>query len=111
VNEKFVNQRRYCIELDGGSRSEKIARADITFFNDETSGKKKKLLKGSIIDVSKFDTDPGFMRKFGDRKKVIDTYVNKVIAKSGKRISSRDAYFGSFHCGYDTFHSNQSDGC
>ncbi len=96
VNEKFVNSAGDTVLiLDGGSRSEKIARADITFFNDETSGKKKKLLKGSIIDVSKFDTDPGFMRKFGDRKKVIDTYVNKVIAKSGKRISSRDAYFGS----------------
>jgi 2',3'-cyclic-nucleotide 2'-phosphodiesterase/3'-nucleotidase len=96
VNEKFVNSAGDTVLiLDGGSRSEKIVRADITFSHDKSAGRNRKTIKGRIIDVDKYDTDPGFMKEFGDRKKVIDNYVNKVIAKSGKSITSRDAYFGS----------------
>ncbi|NMC37014.1 MAG: bifunctional metallophosphatase/5'-nucleotidase [Bacteroidales bacterium] len=96
VNEKFINSAGDTVLiLDGGSRSEKIVRADITFSNDRAGGSMRKILKGKIIDVDKYETAPGFMKKFGDIRNVIDTYVNKVIAKSEKSITSRDAYFGS----------------
>lgn len=96
VNEKFINSAGDTVLiLDGGSRSEKIARADITITHDKTKGKGRKVVKGRIIDAGNFPVDPGFMREFGDRRKVIDKYVNKVIARSEKSISTRDAYFGS----------------
>ncbi len=95
-NEKFINSAGDTVLiLDGGSRSEKIARADIKITYDRVAGKKRKLLKGRIIDVGKYPADPGFINKFGDRSKVIDKYVSTPIARSEKTVSSRDAYFGS----------------
>ena len=96
VNEKIVNSAGDTVLiLDGGSRSEKIARADIVFSSDKSSGKRYKHLKGKIIDVESYPADPEFMKEFGGRKKVIDEYVNKVIATSEAGITSRESYFGS----------------
>jgi 2',3'-cyclic-nucleotide 2'-phosphodiesterase/3'-nucleotidase len=91
ANEKIVN----CVGdtvliLNGGSRSENIAKADITF---RRRGQKK--ISGDIIKVKDFDPDPEFISKFAKQNDTIKQYVDRVIGTSGATISSRDSYFGS----------------
>jgi 2',3'-cyclic-nucleotide 2'-phosphodiesterase/3'-nucleotidase len=94
--QKFVNSAGDTIlVLDGGSRSEKIARADIVISAKKTNGRRDRKVSGSIIDVKDFPSDPEFMNRFSAQNKVIGQYVNKIIGESTATISSRDAYFGS----------------
>jgi 2',3'-cyclic-nucleotide 2'-phosphodiesterase/3'-nucleotidase len=96
ANEKFVN----CVGdtlliLNGGSRSENIARADITLYSDKIKGKKHRKMDGSIVGVKDFSPDHSFIKNFETQNTIINDYVNKVIGNSTATISSRDAYFGS----------------
>ena len=96
ANEKFVNSAGDTILiLNGGSRSENIARADITIFSEKIKGKRHKAVSGKIVGVKDCDPDPVFIKKFETQNTVINDYVNKVIGNSTATISSRDAYFGS----------------
>ena len=95
ANEKFVNSAGDTVLiLDGGSRSEKITRADVTISSGKTKGKKQRKIKGSIINVADFKPDPEYISKFSPQEKIIEGYVNRVIGTSSETISSRDAYFG-----------------
>ena len=96
VNKKIINSAGDTVLiLEGGSRAEKIARADVTFYTDKLSGKKQKSLRGRIVDVDNYDPDPEFINKFAAQRKVIMEYVGKEIAVFDKTISSRESYFGS----------------
>jgi 2',3'-cyclic-nucleotide 2'-phosphodiesterase/3'-nucleotidase len=96
ANEKFVNSAGDTILiLNGGNRSEDIARADITIFSEKIKGKRHKAVSGKIVGVKDYDPDPVFIKKFETQNTVINDYVNKVIGTSTATISSRDAYFGS----------------
>ena len=96
VNKKIVNSAGDTVlVLDGGSRSEKIARADIIIASGGKTGKKQLKLTGEIIDVDNYKPDHDFMTKFEASDKLIRKYVDKVIANSETDISSRDSYFGS----------------
>ncbi len=96
VNEKTVNSEGDTILiLDSGSRSEKIARADIVLKYANSEKKIRKLIKGEIIDVDKYTAHPDFMKKFGDKQPVIENFVNEVICTSEATITSRESYFGS----------------
>jgi 2',3'-cyclic-nucleotide 2'-phosphodiesterase / 3'-nucleotidase len=96
VNKKIVNSvGDSVLIMEGGSRSEKIARADITFYSGKTSGRNRKSVTGKIIDVNNYRSDPEFVKRFAAQKEVLLKYVNKVIATSESTISSRDSYFGS----------------
>jgi len=109
VNKKIINSAGDTVLImEGGSRAEKIARADVTFHPDKTGGKKQKTTRGTIIDVDKYEPDPEFIRKFSAQEKVIMDYVGKVIASSENTISSRDSYFGSSPF-VDMIHSIQLD--
>ncbi len=95
VNKKIVNTAGDTVLiLDGGSRSEKIARADIRV-PARKAGKHRPKLSGEIIDVDKYKPDGEFVAKFSDQDKTLRKYVNKVIANSESDISTRDSYFGS----------------
>ena len=95
ANEKFVNSAGDTVLiLDGGSRSEKIAQADIIYSAGKVKGKKNKIISGQIINVSDYKPDPEFITKFNPQHKIIDEYVNRVIGNSSATITSRDAYFG-----------------
>jgi 2',3'-cyclic-nucleotide 2'-phosphodiesterase / 3'-nucleotidase len=95
VNEKFVNSVGDTILiLDGGSRSEKILRADITFIPGKIKGKLKRSITGHIVNISDYKPDPEFITRFEPQYKIIDEYVNRVIGNSSATVSSRDAYFG-----------------
>ncbi len=96
ANEKFVNSAGDTILiLNGGSRSEKLAEADITFTSRKINGRRQKEISGRIVNVADFQPDPEFIAKFKPEHKIIDEYVNRVIANSSATITSRDAYFGS----------------
>lgn len=96
VNENFINSfGDTVLILDGGSRSEKIARADIIFRRMNHGEKRSKKASGTIINVKDFPSDPDFMKLFSEQDKIVNQYVNKVIGESTTTISSRDAYFGS----------------
>jgi 2',3'-cyclic-nucleotide 2'-phosphodiesterase/3'-nucleotidase len=96
VNRKFVNSSGDTVLiLDGGSRSEKIARADVVLSQGRSGGKRGKSITGDIINVDHFRSDPAFTKEFAEQEKVINKYVDKVIATSEADISSRDSYFGS----------------
>jgi 2',3'-cyclic-nucleotide 2'-phosphodiesterase/3'-nucleotidase len=95
ADEKFVNSAGDTVLiLNGGSRSEKLAEADITFTAKKIKGKHRMKIKGQIIDVADFKPDAEFIAKFTPQYKIIDEYVNRVIGSSSATISSRDAYFG-----------------
>lgn len=109
VNKKIVNSAGDTVLiLEGGSRAEKIARADVTFYSDKFSGKKQKSIRGRIIDVDNYDPDPEFINKFAAQREVIMEYVGKEIAVFDKTISSRESYFGSSPF-IDMIHSIQLD--
>jgi len=95
ANEKFVNSAGDTVLiLNGGSRSEKIAQADVTISSHKIKGKKQIKLTGQIINVSDFKPDAEFIAKFAPQDKKISEYVNRVIGTSTATVSSRDAYFG-----------------
>ncbi|HBZ19990.1 MAG TPA: bifunctional metallophosphatase/5'-nucleotidase [Bacteroidales bacterium] len=109
VNKNFVNSKGDTVlVLEGGSRSEKIGRADVVFHKDRKSGKMKKTVTGKIINVNDYEPDKAFLAEFSAEKDVILEYVSKVIAKSEASISSRDSYFGSSPF-VDMVHSVQLD--
>jgi 2',3'-cyclic-nucleotide 2'-phosphodiesterase/3'-nucleotidase len=96
ANEKFVNSAGDTILiLNGGSRSEKLAEADVTVFSKKIKGKHQMKMTGQIINVADFKPDSAFIKKFAPQYKTIDEYVNRVIGTSSATITSRDAYFGS----------------
>jgi len=95
ANEKFINSAGDTILiLNGGSKSENIAQADITISSKKIKGKKIRKITGQIIKVAEYKPDPEFIAKFAPQHKTIDEYVNRVIGNSSATISSRDAYFG-----------------
>jgi len=107
ANEKFVNSvGDTVLILNGGSRSEKLAEADITFSLKKIKGKRQMKIGGKIINVSDFKPDSEFITRFMPQYKIIDEYVNRVIGTSLATISSRDAYFGS-SAFVDMIHSTQ----
>ena len=95
ANEKFVNKAGDTVLiLNGGSRSENIAQADVTFSSGKINGKKQKNITGKVIEVKDYKPDPEFLERFKSQEKTVLAYVNKVIGNSTSTISSRDAYFG-----------------
>jgi 2',3'-cyclic-nucleotide 2'-phosphodiesterase/3'-nucleotidase len=95
ANEKFVNSAGDTVLiLDGGSRSEKLAEADITFTSRKIKGRREMKIAGQIINVANFKPDPEFITRFTPQYKIIDEYVNRPIGTSSATITSRDAYFG-----------------
>jgi 2',3'-cyclic-nucleotide 2'-phosphodiesterase / 3'-nucleotidase len=96
ANEKFVNSvGDTVLILNGGSRSEKIAQADITFYSKKIKGKRQRKISGQIINVADFNPDADFIKKFTPQSDKINEYVNRVIGNSPATISSRQSYFGS----------------
>jgi 2',3'-cyclic-nucleotide 2'-phosphodiesterase/3'-nucleotidase len=95
ANEKFINMLGDTILiLNGGSRSEKIAQADILISPTKVRGKRQKVVTGKIINVGDYEPDIEFMEKFKTTNSTIENYVNRVIGISSVNISSREAYFG-----------------
>jgi 2',3'-cyclic-nucleotide 2'-phosphodiesterase/3'-nucleotidase len=96
ANEEFLNIAGDTILiLNGGSKSENIAQADIVISSRKIKGKKSRRITGQIIKVADYKPDYEFIDKFSPQHKTIDEYVNRVIGNSSATISSRDAYFGS----------------
>jgi 2',3'-cyclic-nucleotide 2'-phosphodiesterase/3'-nucleotidase len=95
ANEKFVNSiGDTVLILNGSSKSEKIAQADITFTSRKIKGKRQKKITGQIVNVADFKPDTEFITRFTSQHKKIDGYVDQVIGNSSATVSSRDAYFG-----------------
>ncbi len=95
ANEKFVNSRGDTILiLNGGSRSEYIARADVNFSSKKFRGKKNKTISGQLVRVADFVPYPEFIDRFESQDKIIKEYVARVIGNSPASITSRDSYFG-----------------
>jgi len=96
ANEKIVNSAGDSVLiLNGGSKSEYIARADIAFAKQGNKNVSRKKISGEIIKVKDYDPDPVFIDKFKKQDEVLNSYVNRVIGTSRSTVSSRDSYFGS----------------
>jgi 2',3'-cyclic-nucleotide 2'-phosphodiesterase / 3'-nucleotidase len=96
ANEKIVNSTGDSVLiLNGGSRSENIAQADIFFVKRGLKNGFRKKISGEIIKVKNYDPDPEFINKFKKQDEVLNSYVNRVIGTSRSTVSSRDSYFGS----------------
>lgn len=81
--------------LDGGSRAEKIARADITIPAKKVKGRYHFSSTGTLINVKDYWPDEKYLSFLSGYDKIIRGYVDKVIGESKATISSRDSYFGS----------------
>lgn len=81
--------------IEGGSRADKVARVDVVFEKDNTTGKTHKYMKGSITDVKAYVPDEGFLKKLEKQNQVLLDYVNREIATFTAGVTSRDSYFGS----------------
>ena len=107
ANEQFVNNHGdTLLILNGGSRSEYVAKAEIDFSSEKIRGKRKKVLKGEIINVVDYRPDAEFISRFEQQDEKINEYVNRVIGNSTATITSREAYFGS-SAFVDMIHSMQ----
>ncbi|MFZ2340254.1 MAG: bifunctional UDP-sugar hydrolase/5'-nucleotidase [Bacteroidales bacterium] len=96
VNKTIVNSEGDSVLiLEGGSRAQKIARADIRLVRNPSTGKVRPVAKGSIVDVRDYSPDPEFTSNFKGHDADVKEYVSKVIALSEANMSSRDSYFGS----------------
>jgi 2',3'-cyclic-nucleotide 2'-phosphodiesterase / 3'-nucleotidase len=96
VNEKFVNSAGDTVLiLDGGSRAEAIAEADILFKRKKIDGKHTRIITGSIVKTKDYSPDKDFLLRFAVQDSIIRKYVDKVIGESTATISSRNSYFGS----------------
>jgi 2',3'-cyclic-nucleotide 2'-phosphodiesterase / 3'-nucleotidase len=95
ANEKLINSAGDTVLiLNGGSRSEKLAEADITFTSHNLNGAKQKTITGRIISSADFGADKEFLARFTKQNDIIGEYVDRVIGNSSSNFSSRDAYFG-----------------
>ena len=109
ANEEFINSAGDTVLiLDGGSKSERIAQADITITPVKNKKNRKKKITGRIINVGDYEPDPEFINRFTSQNEKIDGYVNQVIGNSTITISSRDSYFGP-SAFVDIIHSIQLD--
>jgi 2',3'-cyclic-nucleotide 2'-phosphodiesterase / 3'-nucleotidase len=96
ANEKIVNSAGDSVLiLNGGSRSENIARADITFSGQGHKNGNIRKISGGIIKVKNYDPDTVFINNFKKQDELLNLYVNRVIGTSRANVSSRDSYFGS----------------
>jgi 2',3'-cyclic-nucleotide 2'-phosphodiesterase/3'-nucleotidase len=96
VNEKFANfAGDTVLILDGGSKGEEIAEANIVFKTKNGRIKRSKTVTGSIIKMKDYPPDNEYITHFARQDSVIRNYVGKVIGESAATISSRDSYFGS----------------
>ncbi len=96
ANEWFINKVGDSILiLNGGSRGESIAQADITLSPGKLKRNNKMTISGKIVETRDFKPDPDFISRFESQNSTVRAYVNKVIGRSTSTISTRDAYFGS----------------
>jgi len=94
--DKIVNSKGDTILiLDGGSKAEKIVRADVIMTSGKAGSEKAKRLSGKIINVNNFPPDPSFINRFRNEDEKVRKYVDKVITKCEDDITTRDSYFGS----------------
>jgi len=109
ANERFINSEGDTILiLNGGSRSQYIARADITISFKGLFRKMKKNMSGKLISVNELEPDADFLASFSNQEKTIKEYVTRVIGYLPEAITSRDSYFGS-SAFTDMIHSIQLD--
>ena len=95
ANEKFVCKNGDSVLiLNGGSRSEHLAKAEVSFSRNPITGRIRKKSSGKIINVSEFKPDKDFVNEFSRQDQEIKKYVYKVIGTFTADISSRYAYFG-----------------
>ncbi len=95
VNKKIANSKGDSVlVMEGGSRSEHLMRADISFRGRKGTRGYHKSIKGNIINVSDFKPDQVFLEKFEGQKRAVSKYVDKKIAEFEAPVSSRDSYFG-----------------
>ena len=109
ANEKFINSAGDTVLiLNGGSRSQYIAQADIALTSKGFFRKTKKTISGQLIRVNELEPDADFLQRFAKHEKTIKEYVTRVIGYLPEAITSRDSYFGS-SAFTDMIHSIQLD--
>jgi len=109
ANEIFINSAGDTVLiLNGGSRSQYIARAEIALSSKGLFRKMKKTISGKLIRVNELEPDADFMERFAKHEKIIKEYVTRVIGYLPEAITSRDSYFGS-SAFTDMIHSIQLD--
>ncbi|HOB84584.1 MAG TPA: bifunctional UDP-sugar hydrolase/5'-nucleotidase [Bacteroidales bacterium] len=109
INETFIN--RYgdtILILNGGSRAETIACANVTFKIKGNSEKQIERISGVLADTRELEPDREFIKTFGKQEKIIKEYVSRVIGTSETEISSAESFFGS-SAFVDMIHSIQLD--
>ncbi|MCU0363143.1 MAG: bifunctional metallophosphatase/5'-nucleotidase [Bacteroidales bacterium] len=109
ANEFFVNSADDSVLiLNGGSRAQSIARADVRIASGKTKGKKIMRISGEVVTVAGLAPDEEYIEKFRSDDEVIKAYVDRKIGKSVATVTSRDSYFGP-SAFVDLIHSIQID--
>ncbi|NLN30474.1 MAG: bifunctional metallophosphatase/5'-nucleotidase [Bacteroidales bacterium] len=96
ANETFINRAGdTLLILNGGSRAQNIAVAEVVFSFKNNRKERKRKIWGNIVETSSLPPDDEFTEKFSLQREAVSNYVSRVIGSSGSDISSRDSYFGS----------------
>lgn len=103
--EVVYNGNRPVWVMEGGSRGSSVshATANLQF----SKGKMiKKNIEGSLVSMKDIEPDSDYNNYFKEQFNKIKEFTNRFVGKLTKRISTRDAYFGSSEY-IDMIHSLQ----
>ena len=94
-NKKIVNiAGDSVLIIDGGSHSRYLGRADITLTRERKTGKIKKTIHGSLVEMTGYQPDERFLKSFSANIGTVKEYVDTKIGEVSETMSVRDAYFG-----------------
>lgn len=95
VSEWFVNSAGDSVLiLNGGSRAQSMAKADVQVVRGRKNRKPALKISGEILNVPDYKPDKLYIDSFRGGHDTIAAYVDRVIGNSMSTVTSRDSYFG-----------------
>ena len=84
ANETFINRAGdTLLILNGGSRAQNIAVAEVVFSFKNNRKERKRKIWGNIVETSSLPPDDEFTEKFSLQREAVSNYVSRVIGSSG----------------------------
>lgn len=93
IREVISGEGRKVLILDGGSRSEALMKAKVSF-KKMPDGTISRDIKGEIIAMNAIPASEKFIRKYKGISDTLKEYTSEIIGKSDAIVTTHDAFFG-----------------